>query len=145
MEENREKQTRLRMILTQLTKNQVRLIVALQEYPTTDEAAKAIKLSPKTVYNWSPEVRGLIEEAAQLMSADVLDAALEIRRHNLVKAMAVKSAGLDSKNEVVRQKAATEIIEWELGKPNQPLSGKDGEPLIPIQVVEIIKHVEKDE
>jgi hypothetical protein len=131
MEENREKQTRLREILAQLTKNQVRLVVALQEYPTTDEAAKAIRLSPKTVYNWKPEIRQLIEEAAQIMSANVLEAAIEIRRHNLVKAMAVKAAGLDSSNEVVRQKAASEIIEWELGKPNQPITGKDGEPLIP--------------
>lgn len=130
MEENRENQTRLREILAQLTKNQVRLVVALQEYPSTDEAAKAIRLSPKTVYNWNPEARQLIEEAAQIMSANVLEAALEIRRHNLVKAMAVKSAGLDSPNEVIRQKAASEIIEWELGKPNQPISGKDGSPIV---------------
>lgn len=130
MEENREKQTRLREILAQLTKNQVRLVVALQEYPSTDEAAKAIRLSPKTVYNWKPEDRQLIEEAAQIMSVNVLEAALEIRRHNLVKAMAVKSAGLDSTSEVIRQKAASEIIEWELGKPNQPISGKDGSPIV---------------
>lgn len=117
----------------------------MQEYPTTDEAAKAIRLSPKTVYNWKPEVRLLIEEAAQIMSANVLEAALEIRRHNLVKAMAVKSAGLDSGNEVVRQKAASEIIEWELGKADQPLTGKDGEPLIPtVTTIEIVKTYEKD-
>lgn len=143
MEENREKQTRLREILAQLTKNQLRLVIALQEYPTTDEAAKAIKLSPKTVYNWSPEVRGLIEEAARLMTENVLEAAVEIRRHNLVKAMAVKSAGLDSGNEVVRQKVATEIIEWETGKAAQPITGKDGEALIP-KVIEVVKTYEKD-
>lgn len=131
MDENIKEQTRLREILAQLTKNQLRLVIALQEYPTKDEAAKAIKLSPRTVYNWKPEVNAMIDEAAQIMTANVLEAALEIRRHNLVKAMAVKSAGLDSANEIVRQKAASEIIEWELGKPNQPLSGKDGEPLIP--------------
>lgn len=119
MEENREKQTRLREILAQLTKNQVRLVVALQEYPTKDEAAKAIRLSPKTVYNWKPEIGLMIEEAAKIMTTDVLNSALELRRDNLIKAMAVKAAGLDSNDEALRQKVATELIEWELGKALQ--------------------------
>lgn len=137
MEENRENQTRLREILAQLTKNQVRLVVALQEYPTKDEAAKAIRLSPKTVYNWKPETNLLIEEAAKIMAVDVVDSALELRRDNLVKAMAVKAAGLDSDDEAVRQKVATELIEWELGKATQKaeLTGKDGKDLVPVETL----------
>ena len=45
--------------------------------------------------------------------------------------MAVKVAGLDSENERVRQDAATELIEWELGKAKQTSEylGKDGQPI----------------
>jgi len=119
MEENQEKQ-KLQTILAQLTKDQLRFIVALQEYHTKDAAAKAIGIKVATVYNWSAE---LIDEAARLMALDVATAALELRKRNLIKAMGVKAAGLDSKNENVRQKASTEIIEWEMGKAEQPIKG----------------------
>ncbi|RPJ29476.1 MAG: PBSX family phage terminase large subunit [Chloroflexi bacterium] len=72
------------------------------------------------------------------MALEALDGARAIRRKNLVKAMMVKAGGLDSDNEVVRQKAASEIIEWELGKADQPLTGKDGEPhslIIPADLI----------
>ena len=110
-ETNQEK-TRLSQILPQLTKEQLRFIVALQEYPSKDAAAKAIKVKPSTVYAW-PDI---VDEAARLLAEDAVIAAREIRRRNLVKAMGVKAAGLDSKDDSLRQKVASEIIEWELGK-----------------------------
>ncbi len=119
MEENQEKQ-KLQTILAQLTKDQLRFIVALQEHHTKDAAAKAIGVKVATVYNWPAE---LIDEAARLMALDAVRSALELRRRNLIKAMGVKAAGLDSKNESIRQKVATEIIEWENGKAEQPLTG----------------------
>lgn len=124
MEENQEKQ-KLQTILAQLTKDQLRLVVALQEYPSKDAAAKAIGVKVATVYNWDS---ALIDEAARLMALDVVQASQDLRKRNLVKAMGVKAAGLDSKNEIVRQKAATEIIEWELGKAKEhvDLSNSDG-------------------
>ena len=103
---------RLSQILPQLTKDQLRFIVALQEYPTKDAAAKAIKVKPATTYEW-PDI---VDEAARLLALDAVTAAREIRRRNLVKAMSVKAAGLDSKDASLRQKVASEIIEWELGK-----------------------------
>jgi len=103
---------RLSEILPQLTKDQLRFIVALQEYPTKDAAAKAIKIRPSTTYEW-PDI---VDEAARLLALDAVTAAREIRRRNLVKAMSVKAAGLDSKEPALRQKVASEIIEWELGK-----------------------------
>lgn len=115
MEENQEKQ-KLQMILAQLTKDQLRLVVALQEYPSKDAAAKAIGVKVATVYNWPSD---LIDEAARLMALDVVSSSMELRRRNLIKAMGVKAAGLDSKNETIRQKVATEIIEGELGKAQE--------------------------
>ena len=112
MEEKNQENPRLKEILAQLTKDQLRFVVALQEYPSKDAAAKAIGVKPSTVYEW-PDI---IDEAAKLMAIDALESARELRRRNLIKAMGVKAAGLDSKDEKVRQAAASEIIEWELGK-----------------------------
>ena len=128
MEENteiQENQAKLKALLARLTKDQLRFIVALQEHPAKNTAAKAIGVKVDTVYNWDNE---LIDEAARLMALDVAQSALELRKRNLIKAMGVKAAGLDSKNEIVRQKVATEIIEGELGRAQErlDLSNKDG-------------------
>jgi hypothetical protein len=135
-EKSVEIQRKLTEILSHLTKNQLRFLVALQEYPNKDEAAKALRLSPATIYNWPPEVN----EAAELMAQDVVMAALELRKRNLIKAMGVKAAGLDSKDEKIRQGVATEIIEWEIGKAAQPISGT-----MAVQVLEIVKTYEKND
>ena len=138
MEENQEKQ-KLQTILAQLTKDQLRFIVALQEHHTKDAAAKAIGVKVATVYNWPAD---LIDEAARLMALDAVHAAIELRQRNLVKAVGVKVAGLDSKNEIIRQKAATEIMEWELGKASQPIDhttkGEKINPYIGMSKAELI-------
>ena len=122
MQENPEK-SKLQTILTQLTKDQLRFVVALQEHKSKDAAARALKLKPDTVYHWDVE---LIDEAVRLMALDAVSYALELRRMNLNKAIMVKFAGLESKNEAIRQKAATEIIEWELGRAKNALDLTSG-------------------
>jgi len=111
---------RLSEVLPQLTKDQLRFVVALQEYPTKKEAAEAIGLKPDTAYRWN----GIVEEAAGLMALESVESARIMNRKAVPKAMAVKIAALDSDNEVIRQKAATELIEWMTGKASQPLTGE---------------------
>lgn len=123
--------TRIDAIIQTLTKDQLRFVVALQEYPTKRQAAEAIGVKPDTAYSWN----GRIEEAARLIAMERLEAAKAIRRNALVKAIAVKIAGLDSKSERVRQQTATEIIEWELGKAQQSMDLTTGGD--PIQVVSV--------
>lgn len=117
MQETVKKSTseRLYEILAQLSKDQLRYVVALQDYPDKKSAAEAIDIKPNTAYKW-PDI---VDEAARLIAVEAADSALAIRRRNLVKAMAVKVAGLDSEDEGIRQKSATEIIEGELGKATQ--------------------------
>lgn len=102
-------------VLATLSKDQIRFVVALMDHPNKKEAAESIGIQPGTVYRWN----GNIDKAAQLMALDRAEAAKAIRRNAIVKAMAVKLAGLDSDDESIRQKVATELIEWELGKALQ--------------------------
>jgi hypothetical protein len=102
-------------ILKTLSANQLRFVIARQEYPTDGEAAKAVNVQPDTVYRWPKEVK----RAVELMAHDGIITAIELRRRALAKAMAVKVAGLDSEDEKVRQAVASELIEWELGKATQ--------------------------
>lgn len=105
----------LSRVLSELSADQIRFVVARQEFSTDSEAAEAIGIKPNTVYNWPKNVK----EAVRLMAADGLTTAMHIRRRNLAKAMLIKASGLNSKDERIRQSASTEIIEWELGKATQ--------------------------
>jgi hypothetical protein len=126
MQTSIEKSTseRLLEILPQLSKDQLRFAIACQDYPTKKEAAESIGMKPNTTYGW-PDI---VDEASRLLAVESTSAALAIRRRNLVKAMAVKANGLDSDDEKIRQNAATELIEWELGKAVQKneMTGKGG-------------------
>ena len=114
--------------LRQLTTDQIRYVVARQECSTDREAARMIGVNEATVYRW-PSV---VKEAARLMVQDGVVTALELRRRALAKAMLTKVALLDNKSPTVRDKAATDIIEWELGKATQKqeMTGQGGAPLI---------------
>lgn len=122
-------------VLSRLTTNQIRFVVARQEAQTDREAAESIDLRPDTVYRWPDDVK----LAVQLMARDGLTTATHIRRRHLAKAMLVKIGGLDSDDESVRQKVASEIIEWELGKAaqRQELSGPAGGPIGVVRFVTV--------
>lgn len=110
----------LEAVLAQLSTDQIRFIVSRLEFGTDKEAAEAIDLKPNTVYHWPL----IVKEAVRLLAEDGLVVARHVRRRHLAKAMLIKAGGLDSDNEMVRQKAATEIVEWEMGKATQPTDNK---------------------
>lgn len=110
----------------QLSDSQWRFVTAMVENPTYSkkDAAAHIGITSDTVYRWPKYVDEAIEQARR----DVHEAARSMRRQAVLKAIAVKLALLDSEDESVRSKAATEIIEWELGKAIQRSehTGADG-------------------
>ena len=123
----------LKSLLSKLSMTQIRFIIARLETKTDKEAAAVIDISPSTVKSWnSSGDKAIIDQAIDAMRFDGMITAVEIRRRNLAKAMAVKVAGLDCDDEVTRQKVATEIIEWEMGRATQrqELTGADGGAVI---------------
>lgn len=118
-------------VIKDFSVDQIKFIVARQGCSTDRAAAEAIGVSPETVKSWKR--RGVpIDAAAQLMAVDYVSAAMELRRRALIKAMTVKVGGLDSTDEGQRQRVATEIIEWEMGKATQrqELTGPAGGPIV---------------
>lgn len=134
---------RLRELLRDLTMTQLRFVIARLEAKTDKDAAEVIGISPATVKSW--ENKKLVDEAVSLMRLDGMITALEIRRRNLAKAMAVKAAGLDSDDEKIRQAVATELIEWELGRAKQAVE-HSGEQTLHIEgMAEALKRVYGDQ
>lgn len=100
-----------------LSDTQWRYITAMVENPTFSkkDAASHIGLSVSTIYEWTKKTP-YVDIALEHARANIHEAALERRKQAVLKAIAVKIALLDSEDEGVRSKAASEIIEWELGK-----------------------------
>ena len=118
LEQGKSNSSELEQVLERLSTEQIRFVVARQEFSTDKEAAEAIGLKPQSVSQWKN--KGFpIDEAVRLMALDGVVVATKIRRRNLAKAMMVKVAGMDSRDERVRQSVATEIIEWEMGRATQ--------------------------
>jgi len=109
-QKNLEKST-FEEIWKQLNRNQRRFVIAMQEYPTKAEAAQAIEVKPNTVYGW-PDI---VNDAIQLLSESIADAACEIIAQATAKAAMVKVVGLDSNDERIRQGVASEILDRRLG------------------------------
>lgn len=108
MSENHRKATSeaLAAILAELSTDQIRFVIARQEYSTDKAAAKAVDIKPNTIKRWKMDGTP-IDEAVRLMVFDGLAVALELRRRHLAKAMAVKVAGLDDDDGRLRQGVST--------------------------------------
>lgn len=107
-------------IFSLLSDIQWRFVTAMIDNPSWSkrEAAQHIGLLPDTVYRWPDYVNAAILEARRNVHAAVV----EMRKQAVIKAMAVKVRLLDSDDENVRSKAASDIIEWELGKASTKIS-----------------------
>lgn len=105
--------------------NQRRFVIAMLESKTKKEAAESIGVKPDTVYHWN----GMVDEAVALARADIQSAAVGILAAAGSKAAAIKTAGLDSDTEKIRQDVASEILDRNLGKPKQrqEITGADGQ------------------
>ena len=119
---------RVEQVLRQLTYEQVRWVIARAEVTTDKQACGLVGMNYGT-YVHLGDTRKLMDEVVRLMLYDAAVTALHIRRRALARAMAVKVSLLDSDDERVRDKAATDIIEWELGKAPQHVQQQDSEQL----------------
>jgi len=106
-------------ICDQLTIDQLRFVTARMNVSTDKEAAAAIGVSPDIVSYWKKQGYP-IDEAVKLLIHDGLVLSRTILRRSVAEAAAVKRAGLYSDDEKVRQSAATEVLDRELGKAMQP-------------------------
>lgn len=114
----------LERLVGALSVDQIRFVVARQQFSTDKEAAESLDISPATVKRWKYE--GVpIDKAVHMLAAEGIIVAKEMRKRNLAKAMLVKVAGLDEDDTRLRQSVATEIIEWELGTATRKIAPTD--------------------
>lgn len=105
----------LEQLLKTLSTDQLRFVVARQQCSSDAETARKIGIAKQTVCVWGESV----QRAVKLMAMDGVLVARERMRRALADAITVKLEGLNSRNDNVKQSAATELIDRVLGKATQ--------------------------
>ena len=103
--------------LAALSPDQMRFAIARLRCSSKKEAAEEIGVSYSTVRHWPDEV----DEVVDLLLLDTVAAARALMVCTLAQAMAVKVRGLESKDEKVKQAAASELLDRTLGRASQSL------------------------
>lgn len=107
-----EQQQRLTTILKDCTVKQRAYIGNRVALMNVTDAAKAAGIVVSTVQRWP----AMIDEAIDMLSIAAVFAAKSMLENAVIKAALVKIGGLDSLDEAVKQRAATEILDRVLGK-----------------------------
>ena len=109
---------RFRQICARLNVQQLRFVAARINVDTDREAAEACGLGADCITNWKRK-GAPIDEAVRLLAMDGVILAGALLRHSVAEAAMVKRSGLDSIDERIRQAAATDILDRELGRAMQ--------------------------
>jgi mannose/fructose/N-acetylgalactosamine-specific phosphotransferase system component IIB len=107
----------INQLLENATPEQVKWVLARLVQKTDALAAKEIGMHPSTVCRWPNKAD--LDKAVMLYLRQPIDAALSILQEAAVDAAVVKVGGLKSKKDTIRQSAATEILDRNIGKPKQ--------------------------
>jgi hypothetical protein len=120
--QERTENSQLADILRTLSPEQLDYVRERINHKTDSETARVLKMRRQTISEWGEEV----QTAVNLIKQDGIILAKERMRRAINDAVDVKLKGLESRNEYIRQSTSSEIIERNLGKAAQPLTGADG-------------------
>lgn len=122
----------LRTELDKLTDQRLDYVLARSRVNTDSHAIREAGMSRSTFYAWSLEEREHLNELAQRVKREAALRAMMVIQDAAEAAAQVKVSGLRSKNEHVKQDAATEILDRTVGKAvnKTEVSGSGGSDLI---------------
>jgi heptaprenylglyceryl phosphate synthase len=126
----------LRDYLEQLKDSRLDYVMARSKCNSDSEAYRQAGISKPVFYRWLPEEREKLNDLAQRVKRETATRALMVLQDAAEQAALVKTKGLESRDERVKQAVATEILDRTVGKPATSLevSGKNGEK-IQVEVV----------
>lgn len=103
--------------LARLCHGQLRYVVARLRTSSKKAAVEEVHIPYETVTHWP----AYVDETVSLLLLDTVASARALLVRDVAQAMAVKLAGLESTDEKIRQRAASEVVEWNLGRAAQSL------------------------
>lgn len=92
-------------------------VIQRSQVKTDKEGWENAGFSKTTFYSWDKDRRDYLNSLARRLDVEVNISIMMKMQELGLKAIDVKGKGLDSRNESIRQRVSTEILEWLIGKP----------------------------
>lgn len=99
-------------------------VIQRSQVKTDKEGWENAGFSKTTFYTWDKDRRDYLNELARRLDTEVNINIMMKMQELGIKAIEVKGKGLDSRNEAIRQRVSTEILEWLIGKPTVRIDQK---------------------
>lgn len=126
----------LRAELDRLEDKRLAYVMARSRVNSDAQGYSEAGIHKNTFYSWPAEERERLNDLAQRFKRETATRALMILQDATEQAAKVKAEGLKSRDERIKQGAATEILDRMVGKPTTSLevSGKNGDRVL-VEVV----------
>ena len=99
-------------------------VIERSQVQTDKDGYTRAGMSKTTFYTWETERRDFLNALARRLNTEVsIQIIMELQSVGR-EAAQVKAKGLKSRNEQIKQRTATEILEWLIGKPTQRVEQK---------------------
>lgn len=116
----------------------IQYVFARCKTTSNNQAVEDAGFSQSTFYGWSQEVRDYLNSLAMRLKTEAGLRAMLVLQDAAEEAAKVKVEGLKSRKENIKQAAATEILDRNIGKPTQNINQKDehsGEVQVKVEYV----------
>lgn len=113
----------LRAELDHLEDKRLAYVMARSRVNSDAQGYSEAGIHKNTFYSWPADEREKLNDIAQRFKRETATRALMVLQDAAEAAAKVKVDGLKSRDERVKQAAATEIIDRTIGKSEQPVSG----------------------
>jgi hypothetical protein len=123
--------TDLQTEIDQLEDQRLDYVMARSKVNSDSAGYRDAGISKSWFYSWPVEEREKLNKLAQRVKRETAVMAMMKLANAVDRAAEIKIAGLESRNENIKQSASTEILDRVVGRPTQKteLTGKDGGPL----------------
>lgn len=102
----------------------IQYVFARCKTTSNNQAVEDAGFSQSTFYGWSQEVRDYLNSLAMRLKTEAGLRAMLVLQDAAEEAAKVKVEGLKSRKENIKQSAATEILDRNIGKPTQKIDAK---------------------
>lgn len=122
----------LRTELDQLEDARLAYVMARSKVNSDRQGYLDAGIAKATFYLWPTEEREKLNDLAQRVKRETATRAIMVLQDAAEDAAVVKAAGLKSRDERVKQAAATEILDRTIGKTTTTvaLTGSNGQPIV---------------
>lgn len=112
--------------LDQLTDQRLDYVRARSMVNTDSEGYRNAGIAKASFYTWPSDEREKLNAIAQWLKRQTVVRALMVMQDAAEEAARIKVSGLKSRDERIRQSAATDILDRNLGKPSQSIDMTSG-------------------